>query len=330
MGGSPYMLERGYGTERDIVLCEEAGCMQTADATCVSEKAKMRGRDQLGTLGSGNHFLEIQAVTDIYDENTARVFGLARDMVTVMIHCGSRGLGHQTCTDHVRIMMNNLATWGYQLPDRELVYAPVNSPQACDYYAAMSAAANYAWANRHLITHWVRDVWHKTLGNSVTLETVYDVCHNIGKREKHIINEKEHELLVHRKGATRAFGPGRSELPLLYQHTGLPVFVPGTMGTASYVLAGTPESMTIALGSCCHGAGRRWSRIKAKKKVRGSELRSQLASKGIIIESDSDPGLAEEAPLAYKDIEEVITVVTKAGCAQKIARLVPLAVIKGG
>jgi len=328
--GAKRMVELGYGTEADLEFCEEHGCMAGADPDLISDRAKKRGSDQLGTLGSGNHFLEVQYVDEIFDESIAQVYGLHKGSVTVMIHCGSRGLGHQTCTDYVRIMMGKLPEWGYVLPDRELVYVPFNSKEGRDYFAAMAAASNYAWANRHLIGHWVREAWQEIIGESAQLNTMYDVSHNIGKIEQHNVNGIEKKLIMHRKGATRAFGPGRPENPAKYMNVGQPVLIPGTMGTASYVLAGTQESMDVAFGSSCHGAGRRMSRAQAKKSVRGSQLREELEQSGIIIRSDSDPGLAEEAPTAYKDVEDVVDVVTGAKLARKVARLKPLAVIKGG
>lgn len=324
------MVELGYGNENDVELCEERGCMPDADPSLVSHKAKQRGTDQLGTLGSGNHFLEVQYVDEIFDAHAAEVFGLEKGRVTVMIHCGSRGLGHQVCTDYVQTMMSSLPKFGYQLPDRELVCAPFTSQEGQDYFAAMSAAANFAWANRHTIGHWVRETWHKVLGNDSQLHTVYDVSHNIGKRERHEVEGKMIDVVMHRKGATRAFGPGRPEMPLKYQKVGQPVLIPGTMGTASYVLAGSTESMQQAFGSSCHGAGRSMSRAQAKKEVQGRTLRSELEHRGIVIRCDSNVGLAEEAPIAYKDVEEVVTIVHNAHLANKVARLKPLAVIKGG
>jgi tRNA-splicing ligase RtcB len=328
--GAHYMLKKGFGTESDLEFCEDTGRLSFADPDLVSEHAKKRGADQLGTLGSGNHFLEVQYVDEIIDADAARVFGLHKDAVTIMIHCGSRGLGHQTCTDYVRVMMGKLAQWGYVLPDRELVYAPFLSDEGQRYFKAMAAAANYAWANRHMIGHAVRQAWKEVLGTSAHLRTMYDVSHNIGKKETHVVDGNSVELVLHRKGATRAFGPGRPEVCEAYRHTGQPVLIPGTMGTASYVLAGTDESMRTAFGSSCHGAGRKMSRAKAKHEVHGAQLREELESQGIIIRSDSDPGLAEEAPLAYKDVEEVVRVVQGAGLARIVARLKPLAVIKGG
>jgi tRNA-splicing ligase RtcB len=328
--GAHRMVELGYGTQGDLEYCEETGRMTNADATLITTTAKKRGADQLGTLGSGNHFLEIQRVDEIFDEKSAQVYGLEKNMVTVMIHCGSRGLGHQTCTDHVNSMMPKMGQWGIQLPDRELVCAPFKSPEGQDYFNAMAAAANFAWANRHLIGQWVRDSWKKVIGDSVKITTLYDVSHNIGKRESHEINGKIKQVIMHRKGATRAFGPGRPEVPSHYQPVGQPVLIPGTMGTSSYVLAGTKESMEVGFGTSCHGAGRRMSRVQAKKTVRGSTLRQELEAQGIIIRSDSNSGLAEEAPIAYKDVEDVVSVVDKARLAKKVVRLKPLAVIKGG
>lgn len=329
-GGAHHMVEIGYGTAEDLVFCEEGGRMNQADPRLVSEHAKKRGSDQIGTLGSGNHFLEIQSVDEVYDEEVAAVFGLRKGMVTIMIHCGSRGLGHQTCTDYIRVMNKKLSEWNYTLPDRELIYAPFHTQEAQDYFGAMAAAANYAWANRHMIGHWVRQAWREIIGESIMIKTMYDVCHNIGKIEKHTINGVEKDVIMHRKGATRAFGPGNDSIPEPYRHVGQPVLIPGTMGTASYVLVGTEESMNVAFGSSCHGAGRKMSRAQAKKQIRGSQLRTQLENRGIVICSDSDPGLAEEAPEVYKDIHDVIDVVEGAGLARKIVSLKPLAVVKGG
>jgi tRNA-splicing ligase RtcB (3'-phosphate/5'-hydroxy nucleic acid ligase) len=328
--GAHRMVELGYGCEADLEFCEERGRMAGADAALISSRAKKRGGDQLGTLGSGNHFLEVQYVDEIFDEEAARAYGISVGAVTIMIHCGSRGLGHQTCTDYVRVMMGKLPQWGFELPDRELVYAPFTSPEGQQYFAAMQAASNYAWANRHMIGHWTRQVWQQILGADAPLKTMYDVSHNIGKVEKHLINGSEKSLVMHRKGATRAFGPGTVETPSAYRAIGQPVLIPGTMGTASYVLAGTTDSMDIAFGSSCHGAGRKMSRAQAKQSVSGSVLRNQLEAQGIVVRSDSQAGLAEEAPEAYKDVEQVIDVVSGAGLARKVARLKPLAVVKGG
>lgn len=330
MHGAHRMVELGFGIESDLEFCEENGRMPGADSSLVSKEAKKRGHDQLGTLGSGNHFLEIQAVDEIFDAKAAQVFGLSKDAVTIMIHCGSRGLGHQTCTDYVKIMMGKLASYGYQLPDRELVCAPVTSQEGHDYFAAMCASANFAWANRHMIGHVVRQTWQKMLGANAHIRTLYDVSHNIGKRETHLINGKPMELMLHRKGATRSFGPSRPEIPSAYKSVGQPVLIPGTMGTSSYVLAGTDEALSQSFGSSCHGAGRTMSRAKAKKLVHGTTLRQQLESQGIIVRCDSNAGLAEEAPVAYKDVDAVVNVIANTGLARKVARVIPLAVIKGG
>lgn len=328
--GAFHMLSEGYGLPGDLEHCEENGRMEEADPDMISDKAKNRGHDQLGTLGSGNHFLEVQEVKEIYNKDVARTFGLEEGMVTVMIHCGSRGLGHQTCTDYVREMVPQLDKWDILLPDKELACAPFTSQEGQNYYRAMCASANFAWANRHVIGHWTRQTFKNVIGENVHLRTVYDVSHNIGKKEKHMIDGKLTEVIVHRKGATRAFGPHRPEVPAEYQATGHPVLIPGTMGTSSYVLVGTAKGMEHAFGSCCHGAGRKMSRVKAKKAVRGSTLRQELEARGILIRCESDPGLAEEAPLAYKDVDDVVQIVEHAHLAQRVARLTPLAVIKGG
>jgi len=328
-GGAPYMVAQGYGIEDDVTHCEDGGVMAGAKPDRVSQQAKKRGSDQIGTLGSGNHFLEMQVVDEIFDEHAAQAMGLRKGLVTIMIHCGSRGLGHQVCTDYVRAMRAKNKEFGFDLPDMELVCAPFPSEIAQAYFAAMAASCNYAWANRHMIAHWTRKAWQEVLGRTAALHTVYDVSHNIGKRETHMVQGKQTQLLVHRKGATRAFGPHRQETPETYKAIGQPVFVPGTMGTASYVLVGTDASLDVAFGSCCHGAGRRMSRSQATQTVRGATVRKELEAQGIIVRSDSNAGLAEEAPLAYKDIEEVINVVHGAGLAKKVARLKPIAVIKG-
>lgn len=328
--GARRMVEQGYGNEEDLLFCEEHGHMDSADPELVTKEAKKRGKDQLGTLGSGNHFLEVQRVVEIYDETIANVYGIKKDMVTVMIHCGSRGLGHQTCTDYVRLMMSALPQWNIQLPDRELVCAPFHTDIAQDYYAAMGAAANFAWANRHTIGHWVRKTFEHVISKDIDVHTLYDVSHNIGKREKHMIYGKEVEVIMHRKGATRAFGPGTIETPEAYRPVGQPVLIPGTMGTSSFILSGTSESMNVAFGSSCHGAGRVMSRAAAQKKVSGNQLRKELESRGIIIRCDSNRGLAEEAPFAYKDVQNVVDAVQGAGLAHKVARAEPIAVIKGG
>jgi tRNA-splicing ligase RtcB (3'-phosphate/5'-hydroxy nucleic acid ligase) len=328
--GAHALAKQGIGNISDLEHCEEEGCMKEANPDMVSDKAKKRGHDQLGTLGSGNHFLEIQKIDTLYEENTARLFGLQKNMVTIMIHCGSRGLGHQTCTDYVRTMIPKLSQWGIDLPDRELACAPCTTKEGQDYFAAMAASANFAWANRHLIGHQVRETFVSLLGPDSLVRTVYDVSHNIGKKETHTLNGKPRELMVHRKGATRAFPAGRPEIPPAYASVGHPVLIPGTMGTASYVLVGQQAGMEAAFGSCCHGAGRRMSRMEAKKSIQGALLRQELEARGIIIRCDSNVGLAEEAPTSYKNVDVVMEVVEEAQLARRVARLTPLAVIKGG
>lgn len=333
--GARLMASRGIGTEDDLARSEESACMPGADPAAVSDQAKKRGLDQLGTLGSGNHFLEIQAVDEVFDSEAARVFGLEPGRTAVAIHCGSRGLGHQIATDYIRLMIPKLASWGITLPDRELACAPIGSPEGRSYYSAMAAAANFAWCNRHMIMEAVRAAWRRVLGPvmkdaDLSLPLVYDVAHNVAKRETHSIDGRETEVIMHRKGATRAFGPGRPEITPAYRSIGQPVLIPGTMGTASYVLAGTEEGMGQAFGTSCHGAGRRMSRAAAKRTVSGPDLRKELESRGIVIRCDSARGLSEEAPQAYKDVHKVVEVIVRAGLARKIARLRPIAVIKGG
>ena len=332
-GGAEALVNAGYGKKEDLEKLESNGKIREADAKCVSQHAKNRGKDQLGTLGSGNHFLEIQKVEEIYDKETAKTFGLKKDGITLFVHTGSRGLGHQVCTDYVRLMLGKLKEWRIELPDRELACAPISSKEGQNYLKAMFAAANFAFANRQVITQTVRKAWERILskaGLNYNLDIVYDVAHNVGKIEKHLIGKKEKTMLVHRKGATRCFAPNHPDLPQIYQKTGQPVLIPGSMGTASYVLAGTKTAMEETFGTVCHGAGRRMSRGEAKRAVTGSELRKQLEEQGIIIRCASNSGLAEEAPLAYKDINKVVEIVTAAGIAKKVAKLKPLAVIKGG
>lgn len=326
--GSPFLVRsKGLGLEEDLAHTESGGCLPGADASKVSERAKDRGRGQLGTMGSGNHFVEVQHIDEIYDEEAAEAMGLEKDQVTVLIHSGSRGLGHQVCTDYVRIMDSRLAEKGITLPDRQLSCAPASSPEGQDYLAAMACAANYAWSNRQLIAHQVREaitgLFHHV--DTEQVRVIYDVAHNIAKIEEY----DGRSLCVHRKGATRAFGAGHPELPEAYREIGQPVFIPGSMGTASYVLAGLPTSRQRSWGSTCHGAGRSLSRTAAKKKITGAELRKQLESRGITVRCPSNQGLAEEAPFAYKDVERVAEVVEKAGLARRVARLKPFGVVKG-
>lgn len=328
-GGAQRLVEQGYGEKEDIENCESNGRLVQADTSLVSDKAKNRGRDQVGTLGSGNHFLEVQIVDEIFDEKTAEVFGLFKNQVVIMVHTGSRGLGHQIATDYINLMMRTIDKYGITLPDRELVACPINSPEGQQYFKAMSCGANYAWANRQMITHFIRKAWKVILGERVgPLKVLYDVAHNIAKIEKHKIDNKEISVCVHRKGATRAFPPGHQEIPLKYQSVGQPVLIPGSMGTASYVLKGTKEGEE-AFFSTNHGAGRTMSRHEAMRRTSGQETIKSLESKGIIVKCRSLRGIAEEAPMAYKDIDEVVEVVHNAGLSKKVAKLRPIAVIKG-
>lgn len=327
-GGARYLVEKGYGEAEDAENCEANGQMEEADASVVSERAKNRGRDQVGTLGSGNHFTEVQKVEEIFDEKIAEAFGLFKDQIVIMVHCGSRGLGHQVCTDYLRTMIPAMERHKIKMPDREFACVPLSSPEGQRYFKAMAAASNYAWANRQMIIHHIRIAWHKILGRGKELKMLYDVSHNIAKIEEHRINNEKVKILVHRKGATRAFPPGHPEIPEKYRKVGQPVLIPSSMGTSSYVLAGTKEGEE-AFFSTCHGSGRTMSRHAAMRAISGQEVINQLNQKGIIIKCRSMRGIAEEAPLAYKDIEDVIEVVHQAGLSKKVARLVPLAVIKG-
>ena len=330
--GARWALEKGYARPEDLQHTEEGGAMPGADPSKVSKKARERGRAQVGTLGAGNHFAEIDVVDETFDEEVANAFGLWPGQVVVQIHCGSRGFGHQICTDYVHKFQKVIHTYGITLPDRELVCAPFDSPEGQDYFAAMVAAANYAWANRQLLTHQIREAFAQVLAGKVRnfdLYQVYDVAHNIAKREVHTIDGQPTEVLVHRKGATRAFPPGHEVLPDDYRPYGQPVLVPGSMGTASWVLVGTASAMEKSFGSSCHGAGRMMSRRAATKKVRGQELIQELGQHGIVVRAGSMRGVAEEAPIAYKDVDRVVEVVQGAGIARKVARLRPIAVVKG-
>lgn len=331
-GGSQWAMKNGYATQQDLRRTEENGCISGANAKKLSERAKKRGLPQLGTLGSGNHFIEIDLIEEVLDEETAGIFGLQQGNIAVMIHCGSRGLGHQVCSDSVQSFQKTIHKYGIKIPDRELVCAPLNSQEGQDYLAAMRAAANYAFCNRQVLAHLARKAFEQVLAGKVKnwqLHQVYDIAHNIGKIEDHMVDGKLRKVCVHRKGATRAFGPGSSGIPDEFSKTGQPVLVPGSMGTSSWVLAGTKTSMERSFGSSCHGAGRVMSRQKAKKSIRGDQLKMDLEKKGIYIQAGSMSGLAEEAPGAYKDVDQVIEAVSGAGLARKIARLVPLAVVKG-
>jgi len=323
--GCRYLLERDLATLDDLEVTEANGSLTRADPAAVSARAKARGRDQLGTLGSGNHFLEVEILEDVLDPDAGGVYGLEAGRITVLVHTGSRGLGHQVCTDYVRLMDQVMPRYGITLPDRELACAPFASEEGKRYFAAMCAAANFAWSNRQQITHLVRGVFRRFFGAAGGLRLVYDVAHNIAKLEQH-----DGELLcVHRKGATRSFGPAHPETPARYRRVGQPVFIPGSMGTRSYVLAGTDEALAQSFGSACHGAGRALSRHAAKRAKPGHEVRRELEAQGIVVACPSSGELAEEAPFAYKDVDRVVDVVHRAGLARKVARLCPIGVVKG-
>jgi tRNA-splicing ligase RtcB len=314
-------------SEDDVERTESEGCLPGADPTAVSERARQRGEGQLGTMGSGNHFVELQRVARVLDEPAAEAYGLREDQVTVLIHSGSRGLGHQVCTDYVKQMEGAMRRYGIELPDRQLACAPASSPEGRAYIAAMAAAANFAWANRQAIADAVRGAIDRVLGRAAAEGTyqVYDVAHNVAKIERY----DGRELLVHRKGATRAFPAGSTAIPEPYRDVGQPVFIPGSMGTASFVLAGEPGSLELAFGTTCHGAGRTLSRTAARKRIGGQELRRQLEAQGIVVRCPSAKGLAEEAPFAYKEVERVVNVVARAGLARPVVKLAPLGVVKG-
>ncbi|TNJ39237.1 RtcB family protein [Chlorobaculum thiosulfatiphilum] len=314
-GGAPRMVELGYGEPEDLGHIESGGVLDVADPSKVSQQAKQRGHDQLGTLGAGNHFVEIDRIDAIYDRDAAGRMGLFEGQIVIQLHTGSRGLGHQIATDSIRIMNRAMPAYGIIVPDRELCCAPFRSPEGQEYFSAMSAGANFAWANRQLITWEIRQAWKSVMAGD-PLRVVYDVAHNIAKVETHEIDGQRRQLLVHRKGATRAF-------------VGQPVIIPGSMGTASFVLEGQAASMRESFGSSCHGAGRRMSRTKAKQMVQGSQLRRELEAMGVSVQAGSMQSLAEEAPAAYKDIGEVVGAVVSAGIARKVARLVPVGVMKG-
>lgn len=331
--GAEWAVEHGYGWQDDLQSCEENGRMKSADSSKVDQKAKQRGAPQLGTLGGGNHFLELQKVEKIFDADAAKAFGIdSVDQVMVSIHSGSRGCGHQIASDYIRVMEGALRKYNISVPDRQLACAPVNSIEGQDCFRAMSSAANYAWANRQLILHWVRESFEQALGRKAEdmgMRCVYDVAHNICKLEEHIVEGKRRRLYVHRKGATRAFDNSRPEVPEKYRHVGQPVLIPGDMGSASYVLVGTAGAMAETFGSTCHGAGRLMSRTAATKKFSANEVVAMLRSRGIYIRAASRDGIVEEAPGAYKDVDDVVRIAHGAGISKMVARLKPMGVMKG-
>ncbi len=328
--GAEWAVEKGYGVKEDLDFMESKGRLENADPSMVSEMAKKRGTDQLGTIGSGNHFVEVDYVEEIYEESIAEAYGLSKGQVVVLIHTGSRGLGHQVATDNIRQIMSAMLKYSIEVPDRELACVPFNSEEGQHYFKAMCAAANYAWCNREVISWEARTAWRNIFGPAIEpLKLMYDVAHNIAKVETHLVDGKQAQVIVHRKGATRAFGPGFEELPKSYKLVGQPVIIPGSMGTCSYVLAGASRSNELTFGSCCHGAGRRLSRTAAKKQVNAPVLKENLKEKGIFVEAGSFKGLAEEAPIAYKDVNIVVETVIDSGIAKKVAKLRPVVVVKG-
>jgi tRNA-splicing ligase RtcB len=330
--GAKWGVENGYGWDEDVKYLEENGCLDYADTSVISQKAKQRGAPQIGSLGAGNHFIEIQKVQEIFKPEAARIFGITNiGQIVVMIHTGSRGFGHQVCSDHLRILEQAVRKYGIWLPDRQLACAPVKSKEGENYFKAMACAANFAWCNRQMIVHWVRESFEKVLkqnAESLGMNVVYDVCHNIAKIEEHEIEEKKRLVYVHRKGATRSFGPERKEVPLKYRGVGQPVLIPGDMGTASYLLHGTIEAKE-SFGSTCHGAGRVMSRHQATRRFRGEEIVNQLGEKGIYVHPASLKVAAEEAPDSYKDIGTVVDIAHGAGLSLKVVKFLPLGVVKG-
>jgi tRNA-splicing ligase RtcB len=331
--GARWAVKRGLGSEEDLDVTEEGGCFGGADPSKVSDKAVKRGMPQAGTLGSGNHFLEIQVVKEIFDSHIASIMGIDEiGQILVLIHTGSRGFGHQVCTDHLRVMEGAVSKYGIRLPDRQLACAPIESSEGQDYLAAMACAANYAWVNRQCIAHWARESFSKVFGKSpeaLGMKQIYDVAHNIAKIEEHAVDGHRLKLCVHRKGATRAFPAGHKDTPARYEEVGQPVLVPGDMGRCSFVAVGTQRAMSESFGSTCHGAGRVLSRSAAKRSMNGRDVARELESRGIIVKAGNIPSLAEEASQAYKDITEVIDVVHEAGISRKVAMATPMGVIKG-
>jgi len=330
--GARWAVEKGFGSSEDLDHIEEHGCIEGGDPDRVSERAMERGRAQLGTVGSGNHFVEVGYVAEVFDEATARALGLWKDQATVIVHTGSRGLGHQVCDDYIRVMLDAARKYKIELPDPQLCCAPISSPQGQGYLEAMACAANFAFTNRQMITHWVRETFEQVFQKSprdLRLDLVYDVCHNITKIETHTVNGKKKKLCVHRKGATRAFPPNHPDIPADYQSTGQPVLIPGDMGRYSYVLVGAEKAMEETFGSTCHGAGRVMSRHQAMKAAKGRAIVRELEDKGIIVKGASRGTIVEEIPEAYKDVDDVVNVVHHAGISRKVAKLVPMGVIKG-
>lgn len=330
--GARWAVEKGYGTQDDLDHIEAKGCIEGADPDKVSEKAYERGKSQLGTLGSGNHFAEVQYVQRLFDEKVANALGLFEGQIMVMIHTGSRGFGHQVCTDYLRVMEQSVRKYGFSLPDRQLACAPIDSPEGREYLAAMRAAANFGFTNRQMIMHWTRETFMQVLGISpreLGMQLIYDVAHNIVKFEEHEVDGKKMTLAVHRKGATRAFPPGHPETPAIYKDIGQPVIIPGDMGTNSYILVGAEQGMRETFGSACHGAGRVMSRAAAVKACRGRAIERELEDVGIIARYTGRDALKEEIPEAYKDIDQVVDVVHNAGIARRVAKLKPMGVIKG-
>ena len=330
--GVSWAIDHGYGSTNDSDVCEENGQIPNADPNKVSDKARKRGAPQLGSLGSGNHFLEVQKVTEIHDEEAANRMGIKEGTITILIHCGSRGFGHQVCSDYLRVAEQAMAKYDIHLPDRELACVPNTSEEGESYRKAMFAALNFAWSNRQMITHWTRKSFERVFNQTesdLDMKLVYDVAHNIAKIEKHKVDGKERKVVVHRKGATRAFPANRDEIPFKYRDLGQPVLVPGSMGTASWILLGQPNSMDLSFGSTAHGAGRTMSRTKARRKYNENDVKKSLNDKGIFIKALTRDGIVEETPQAYKDVDAVVNVSHNLGIATKVAKLVPIGVIKG-
>jgi len=330
--GVNWAIDRGYGTSDDSDVCEENGQIQNADPNKVSDKARKRGAPQLGSLGSGNHFLEVQKVAEIHDEEAANRMGIKKGTITILIHCGSRGFGHQVCSDYLRVSEQSMEKYGINLPDRELACVPNTSEEGESYRKAMFAALNFAWSNRQMITHWTRRSFERVFSQTesdLDMKLVYDVAHNIAKVEKHKVDGKDRDVIVHRKGATRAFPSNRDEVSSKYRDLGQPVLIPGSMGTASWILLGQHNSMNLSFGSTAHGAGRTMSRSKARRNYTENDVKKSLNDKGILIKALTRDGVVEETPQAYKDVDAVVNVSHNLGIATKVAKLVPIGVIKG-